>query len=120
MVVWFQDHPGLAHMAFSPAWITDGVYSVLYSKDAYDKEGRLSEAEFHAVLEAAKKGYSVEDKKLIIEAMRAFKTAFEKKGVGSSPRSCRWRRRGMSSTRISRSLWRLRFESSCRRSCCRN
>ena len=79
VVVWFQDRAALADMVFSPAWITNGVYSVLYS-DAADKAGgRLTAAEFHRVLDDAGQGYTAEDKRLMMEAMKAFKTAFVKK-----------------------------------------
>ncbi len=80
VAVWFKDLPALEHMVFSPAWITSSVYSVLYSRIAHVRGGRLTEAEFHMVLDSANRGYDAEDKRLIMDAMRAFKTAFVKRG----------------------------------------
>lgn len=85
VVVWFQDAPELSHQVFSPVWITDGVYSVLYAPQAQKAGGRLSQAEFHQVLDASGRNYSAEEKSLIMQAMKAFKTAFEKRGAWIVP-----------------------------------
>lgn len=84
VIVHFPKIAALDSYILNPRWLTYGVYTLLYSKEAKDKKGRLREAEIVSILSAAKVEdnlgnvlrYPPDKAAIVIQAMEQFKLCF--------------------------------------------
>ncbi|WP_417910826.1 COR domain-containing protein [Candidatus Electronema sp. PJ] len=84
VIVHFPNIAALDSYILNPRWLTYGVYTLLYSKEAKDKKGRLREAEIVLILSAAEVRdnldnilrYPPDKAAIVIQAMEQFKLCF--------------------------------------------
>jgi small GTP-binding protein len=84
VIVHFPNIAALDSYILNPRWLTYGVYTLLYSKEAKDKKGRLREAEIIRILSAAEVrdnlgnllSYPPDKAAIVIQAMEQFKLCF--------------------------------------------
>ncbi|MGX9725804.1 MAG: COR domain-containing protein [Candidatus Electronema sp. VV] len=84
VIVHFPNIAALDSYILNPRWLTYGVYTLLYSKEAKDKKGRLREAEIVRILSAAEVrddlgnvlSYPPDKAAIVIQAMEQFKLCF--------------------------------------------
>ncbi|WP_446011798.1 COR domain-containing protein [Candidatus Electrothrix sp.] len=84
VIVHFPKLAALDSYILNPRWLTYGVYTLLYSKEAKEKQGRLDRDEIVRILSAAKVednlgnvlSYPAEKAAIIIQAMEQFKLCF--------------------------------------------
>ncbi|WP_339137698.1 MAG: COR domain-containing protein [Candidatus Electrothrix sp. GW3-4] len=84
VIVHFPKLAALDSYILNPRWLTYGVYTLLYSKEAREKQGRVDRDEIVRILSAAKVednlgnvlSYPEEKAAIIIQAMEQFKLCF--------------------------------------------
>jgi hypothetical protein len=84
VIVHFPKLAALDSYILNPRWLTYGVYTLLYSKEAKEKQGRVDRDEIVRILSAAKVednlgnvlSYPAEKAAIIIQAMEQFKLCF--------------------------------------------
>jgi hypothetical protein len=84
IVMHFERLPFLTEYVLNPRWLTYGVYTVMYSKEAETAQGRLSEAGLVNILKRANPSISVgrvlrfpaDRCRIIADAMIAFRVAY--------------------------------------------
>jgi GTPase SAR1 family protein len=84
VIVHFPNIAVLDSYILNPRWLTYGVYTLLYSKEAKEKKGRLRESEIVRILSAAKVeddlgnvlNYPPDKAAIVIQAMEQFKLCF--------------------------------------------
>jgi len=84
IVMHFERLPYLTDYVLNPRWLTYGVYTIMYSKEAGSKKGRLSETDLVAILKKANPSisdgrvlrYPKDRCRIIADAMIAFRVAY--------------------------------------------